>query len=503
MSNKNNSNIGSTKSMEGKSVGNETKNNKLIKSKEDKTMNKKSQNNKSMTTPATRESLRVFAKNCMRSEDTMKTRINNNVLVIGNPGCSKTGSYVTPNIYSTTGSIVIADTKGLLYRNHADALRRRGYNVHLLDFVHPENSEPFNILDSVQRKKKTIHRVISPGEWDEDGNVLLEEEVMDIEIESYRQQDLMKIAKLLIPDDVSPRDRFWVDGARLVLTSLMAYALEELPREEQHMGSVADLFRQMNIDMMTTGTVSFFNELEATDPDSYAVKKYKLFCQTFRAEKCWVSMAQFVANALDLFDNEENAKMLCRPGLDLAQIGRERSALFINLSDSDRSQDYIVNAFYTQLFQKLMAEADCNNCGRLKFPVHLILDDFAANVYIPDFDKILSVIRSRDISASIILQSISQLKGMYNEGQASTIINGCDTMLYMGGTDSDTAAFFADKAGKLKETILALDLDHAWLFTRGEKGRIVEKIPPYSISEKDFEAPGTNGLNSIIQNDKI
>ena len=433
-----------------------------------------------------RESLRVFARDYVRTEDTMVTNLNNNVLVIGNPGTSKTGSYVTPNIYSTTGSLVIADTKGLLYRQHAAELRRRGYKVNLLDFVHPENSDPFNILDTVRRTKKHIKRVVCPGEWDEDGNVLVPEELYEADVEGYRQQDLYKIANLLIPDETE-RERFWVDGARMILVSLMAYVMEALSPAEQHMGSVSELFRRMNEDMMKDGSVGFFNELEVEDPESFAVKKYRSFRYTFKAEKCWVSMAQFVANALVLFDNVDNAQLLCRPGIDLPTIGRVKSALFLNLSDSDRSQDNIVNALYTQLFQKLMDEADSNEDGRLKVPTHIILDDFAANVFVPNIDKILSVIRSRDISASIILQSLSQLRGMYNEGQASTIINDCDTMLYMGGQDIGTARFFGDKAGKLPETILSLDLNHAWLFVRGEKARLVEKIPPYSVGAKDYE----------------
>ena len=434
-----------------------------------------------------RESLRVFAKDYVRTEDTRVTNLNNNVLVIGNPGCSKTGSYVTPNIYSTTGSLVIADTKGLLYRQHSKALKKRGYKVYLLDFVHPENSDSFNILDTVRRTKKHITRVVCPGEWDEDGNELLPEELYEADVEGYRQQDLYKIATLLIPDETDTKERFWIDGARMILVSLMAYVMEMLAPEEQHMGSVAELYRRMNEEMMKSGSVTFFEDLEVEDPESFAVKKYRSFRYTFKAEKCWVSLAQFVANALDLFDNEENAKMLCRSGIDLASIGREKTVLFLNLSDSERSQDNVVNALYTQLFQKLMDEADSNEDGRLKVPTHIILDDFAANVYIPNIDKILSVIRSREISASIILQSLSQLRGMYNEGQASTIINDCDTMLYMGGQDIGTARFFADKAGKLPETILSLDLEHAWLFVRGEKARIVEKIPPYSVGPDDFE----------------
>ncbi len=432
-------------------------------------------------------SYRVFGKDCRRSEDTWLTGLNNNVLVVGNPGCRKTGSYVIPNLYSTTGSIIVADTKGTLYGMCAKELRRRGYKVHLLDFVNPENSEPFNILDGIRRMTKQIRREVHPGEVDENGEVLLEAEYMDVTVESYRQMDVNKIAALLLPFTRNNEDRFWIEAARVVMTSLIAYVLEQLPGEEQHMGSVARLFGQMCSDMHDYGSVSFFTDLEASEPESYAVKKYNMFRSLNMADRTWVCISQFCANALDIFVAEENAGMLCRSGFDLAECGLRKTAVFLNVSDCDRSQDNIVNALYSQLYQKLIEKA-YDLGGSLKVPCHIILDDFAANVYIQDFDKILSVIRSRDISTTIILQSLSQLSGMYNEGQASTIINDCDTMLYMGGQDVRTAKFFADKAGKLPETILMLPNDKAWLFTRGEKAKLVDKLPPYAAPDNGLEA---------------
>lgn len=431
-------------------------------------------------------SYRVFGKNCRRSEDTWATGLNNNVLVVGNPGCRKTGSYVVPNLYSTTGSIIVADTKGTLYGMYAKELRKRGYKVHLLDFVNPENSEPFNILDGIRRMSKQIRRTVHPGEIDDNGNVLLEAEYMDVTVETYRQMDVNKIAALLLPLTGNCEDRFWIESARVVMTCLIAYVLEQLPKEEQHMGSVARLFYQLCSEMQDQGSVSFLEDLEATEPESYALKKYNMFRSICRADRTWVCISQFCTNALDIFVAEENAGMLCRSGIDLAVCGMEKTALFLNISDCDRSQDNIVNAFYTQLYQKLIEKA-YDLGGRLKVPCHIILDDFAANVYIQDFDKVLSVIRSRDISTTVILQSLSQLNGMYNEGQASTIINDCDTMLYMGGQDVRTAKFFADKAGKLPETILALPNDKAWLFTRGEEAKVIEKLPPYSAPDTGYE----------------
>ncbi len=437
------------------------------------------------------KSLRIFGKGMSRSEDSRATGLNNNVLVIGISGCSKTGSYVLPNMFSTCGSIVVADTKGQLYKNYADDLKKMGYVTQLIDFVHPERSMGYNPLDGIERYRKKGREMIDPGVY-EDGKELLSPEIEDYEYETYRQQDVMSIARLIVTE-ADEKEPFWTDSARVVIASLIAYVLEVLPREEQNFGSVSKLFRQMchEIEHTESGCVpevSFFAALETENPESFAVKKYRMYAINFRADKCWSSIAQFVANALNVFDYEENANMLCNSEVDLADLGRRRTALFVNVSDTDRAMDSIVNIFYTQLFQVLCREANTSPDGRLQVPVHIMLDDFAANVYIPDFDKIISVIRSRDISTSVILQSLSQLEGMYNKGQASTIINNCDTMLYMGGQDVDTAKFFADRAGRLPERILELDLDHEWVFTRGQKACLAEKIKPYSANLSDFQA---------------
>lgn len=441
-----------------------------------------------------RHSYRILAKGMTHSENCRETGLNNNILVAGISGCGKTGSYVEPNMYSTGGSLVVVDTKGLLYRRHSKELEKRGYKTILFDFVNPERSSPYNPLESVTRYKKKVTTVSYPGIYDEDGEELLPPEVNEITVDAYRQQDLQRIASLLVPKDKFDKDPFWPESAQMVLVSLMAYVMEVLPKEEQHFGSVVRLFRQMTAEVTEMNQhrdkereVSFFAALEEEDPDSFAVRKYHMYAPNFPAEKCWASIVQFVANGLEIFDYDETREMLCKPGYILSKCGCEKTAIFVNVSDTDRSMDGIVNVFYTQLFQSLCKEADSQPDGCLKVPVHIMLDDFAANVYIPDFDKIVSVIRSRDISVSIMLQSISQLNGLYSDGQASTIINNCDTMLYMGGQDVDTARFFAEKAGKLPESILKLDRRYEWLFTRGEAAVLVEKIPPYSLKPEDID----------------
>lgn len=160
---------------------------------------------------------------------------------------------------------------------------------------------------------------------------------------------------------------------------------------------------------------------------------------------------------------------------DFRSLGRRKIALFINVSDTDRSNDKLLNLLYSQALHELYDSADCSPDGRLKVPVRFIMDDFAANAVIPDFDKVISVIRSREIYVSLILQSLSQLNSMYGKDRAMTIINNCDSCLYLGGQDVDTARYIAVKASKTANNILTLPIDAALLFIRGQKPQQVTK----------------------------
>lgn len=162
---------------------------------------------------------------------------------------------------------------------------------------------------------------------------------------------------------------------------------------------------------------------------------------------------------------------------DFRSLGRRKIALFINVSDTDRSNDKLLNLLYSQALHELCDSADCSPDGRLKVPVRFIMDDFAANAVIPDFDKVISVIRSREIYVSLILQSLSQLDSMYGKDRAMTIINNCDSCLYLGGQDVETARYIAVKANKTADTI---PIDAALLFVRGQKPQQVTK---YSLEE--------------------
>ena len=411
-------------------------------------------------------SSRILAKGHTISNDTRLTGLNNNDCIIGPSGAGKTGGVVVPNLLMSEDSMVVADTKGQLYKKYGKYLRKKGFRVECMDFVHPERSATYNPLDYIHR-------------YEENGEVL------------YREMDVKKIARLMVPPERAGHDDpFWRESACNVLISLIAYVIEVLPSEEQHFGSVCALYRQLSEETVRNpkGDVSFFKELEDDNPESFAVKMYHMYSGNFPADKCWSSILQFVANALDIFTYRESAPLFNGSStISFPELGLKKTVLFVNISDTDRSMDNMVNVFYSQLLQSLCYEADSQPDGRLKVPVRVMLDDFAANVYIPDFDKITSVIRSREICVSIILQSISQLNCMYKDGAASTIINNCDHLLYLGGQDINTAEFISKKVGCLPEKIMQMPLDKAWLFERGQEPVLADKVSPYSMDTEMYE----------------
>ena len=424
---------------------------------------------------------RVFAKGVVVSNNARATMLNNNDLLVGTSGAGKTGGYVIPALKYLKHSLVVVDAKCRLYKVHAEQLRRQGFRVENINFVRPEESASYNPMDYIEK------------EW-ENSDYDTPFGPLDAEELKYREEDLMSIANILIPDEVEKQDRFWTDAARNVIVSLMAYCMEMLSADEQHFGSVCRLFDEMekqvgdNYMNKYWDGVSFFHDLELMNPHSFAVRMYHKYSGNFKAEKCLASIVQFVANALAPFEYRNNARMFNRRStLLFPELGRRKIVLFVNISDTDRAMDHLVNLFYTQMFKSLCAEADSREDNRLAVPVRIILDDFACNVCIPDFDKIISNIRSREIYATVSLQSISQLEGMYNPGQARTIINNCDHMLYLGGQDTDTAQFFGTKAGKMAETILNTPLKDAWFFERGSRARQVEKLNPYSPVYEELE----------------
>ncbi len=394
---------------------------------------------------------RILAQDHLASNNTRATNINNNDLIIGPTGAGKTRNYVKPNLLQCalegSGSLIVTDTKGSLIQEVGPVLAAHGYNVMNLDFINLMNSQHgYNPLDYVR--------------YDPVRN-------------RYSEQDIIRIAACLVPID-DPRQPYWELSAQTYLYALIAYVLEALPKEEHTMESIFRLYplmRQPEFEKL-------FQERHEEDPDSFAYRAYCMSAGNEKAERAFASVMMILSKNLMPLSFDGTRRLCSLPErVDFRRLSREKTALFLTVSDTDRSMDKLSNLFYTQALQALcdIAAAEKDNGYRLPVPVRFILDDFATNVRIPDFDKVISVIRSREISVSLIVQSINQLSALYGSDCARTIINNCDSWLYLGGQDIDTAEFLAIRTSQTPESILSMPIGDAWLFLRGRKAQQVRK----------------------------
>lgn len=389
---------------------------------------------------------RILAAGVRVSNDTWVTKLNNNDLCIAPSGGGKTTSYVLPNVLNATESMVVVDTKGNLYRKTADRLRNKGYNVLLLDFTDLQHSPVgYNPLDYVRR--------------DENGEP--------------NEQDIMTVTSAILPDEAVDHDPFWSRISRLVLESALAYELEYTC--DTTLTSVADMLAEL-----CTGRFDrLFAEIGEINPDSLCYRRYAMWRNMRQAEKMTASVAGIVGEALAVLTSRGARGLYDNPTrVNFYDLADQKTAVFLNVSDSDPSQYKLVSLFYTQVLHILCDYADRRPGSRLPIPVRLYLDDFASNLVIPAFQKTITVIRSREISVSIMLQSLSQLNAMYGEENAKTIIGNCDHCLLLGCSDVDTARYFSVKANVSLHRILDMGLDSAWLFERGSKARQITKTTP-------------------------
>ena len=400
------------------------------------------------TTTNTRYGKRILASDVEITNDTCISGCNNNDIVCGNSGSGKTGGYVIPNIQNIDGSLVVSDTKRQLEHRFRKELEEKGYRVYTLDFVNPEASYGYNPMSYIRQ--------------DSDGN--------------YCEQDILSLARLLCPMGCFT-EPIWDLSAASYTAFLIAYCLDTEPPENRNLIRVGELHRQF----IQPNNELIFMEWASEHPDSLAAKKYFEISANKNADKMFYSTIGFVNVNLEPYSFKEAKCIFANEdSFDISELGFRKTVLFLNVSDTDRTFDQIVNIFYTQALQVLCANADFSEDGKLPVPVRIIMDDFASSTVIPDFDKIISVIRSRDISVSLIIQSLSQLESMYTPAISRTIINNCDHTLYLGNQDMNTACYIAARAGKTPEAILSKPRDKAILITSGEKARLVDKIIPYS-----------------------
>lgn len=396
------------------------------------------------------DDLMILGKDRYYSLDCYQTKVNNNVLVVGTAGSGKTRSIVTPNLLQATGSYIVSDPKGNLYNKYGKYLEEKGYVVKKLDFTNPSDSVHYNFFEYIRTPL-----------------------------------DCIKLANMLIYSQQAARmnDPFWEEATQLLVQSLLGFLWEGEPEGGRNYYGLMRL-----LDMCLSGIAAdpgqksrldvLMGRLEATLPDSFAAKSYAKF--RVAADKTLRSIL-ITANArLGRFETPELNEMMSSDDVNIASIGQRKTALFVVVSDTDRSLDGLANIFFTQAMNELVTYADrhCeNNC--LPVPVRFLLDDFATNCKICEFPRMISSIRSRGISVMLFIQAESQLREGYGE-DAKTIIGNCDTYVYLGGNDIETARSVAERCDLPLTTVLNMPVETNWIFRRGQEpanGRNFELEP--------------------------
>ena len=364
---------------------------------------------------------KLLTKNVSVGLNGRKHRRNVNVLVIGGSGAGKTFSYCKPNVMQCATSYVILDPKGEIVRDTGYLLEQKGYEVRVLDLINMNRSHCYNPFVYI----KTDNDV---------------------------QKLVTNLFKSTTPKGSSTNDPFWDTAASMLLLALIFYLKYEAPEEEQNFVMVMELLRAGDVkeddDEYVSPLDMLFNRLETRNPEHIALKYYRAYHSG--SAKTLKSIQVTLAARLEKFNLESMAQLTQTDELDLPSLGEKKVALFAIIPDNDTSFNFLVSVLYTQLFQQLFYLADYKYGGSLPVHVHFVMDEFA-NVSLPDdFDKILSVMRSREVSVSIILQNLAQLKALF-EKQWESIVGNCDEFLYLGGNEQSTHKYVSELLGK--ETI--------------------------------------------------
>lgn len=380
----------------------------------------------------------VFTKHIAANTDSWQTGMNNNILVLGCSGSGKTRNHLKPNLMQCQGSYIVLDTKGSLYDEMGAYLALQGYKVDQLDFTTMGGTCGYDPLHQVR-----------------------------IENGKPNQQDIIAIASAICPKEAQQSDPFWGLAAANYLSSYIAYVFEALPEREWSMASVIKLFES------GTGKIQhLFNDLAMHNPDSYAASLFNRSKATCGAEKMHSSILGIIAANLLPFGFKGALDSYANPNrIDFSSFGREKRALFVTVDDIDHSLEGLTSLFIEQAFTRLCNSADRDYTEhRLPIPVRFILDDFA-NLNIPHIDDMLAVIRSREISATIICQTVSQLEARYGTAAANSIIGNCDRQLLLAVQDEATARYFSLRANKPAFALLETPANTWWYFERGKRGK--------------------------------
>jgi len=346
---------------------------------------------------------------------------NKNVLVIGGSGSGKTRFYVKPNLMQMHSSYCVTDPKGTIVLECGKMLEDNGYEIKILNTINFKKSMKYNPFAYLKSEK-----------------------------------DILKLVQTIIANTKGEGEKagedFWVKAEKLYYTALIGYIFYEAPKEEKNFKTLLDMIDASEVreddETYMNPIDRLFEALEKRHPTHFAVKQYKKY--KLAAGKTAKSILISCGARLAPFDIEELRELMSEDELELDTLGDRKTALFVIISDTDDTFNFVVSIMYSQLFNLLCDKADDVYGGRLPVHVRCLLDEFANIGLIPKFEKLIATIRSREISASIILQAQSQLKAIYKDN-ADTIVGNCDSTLFLGGKEKTTLKELSETLGK--ETI--------------------------------------------------
>ena len=361
---------------------------------------------------------KILSQNVCIGLDGRRHRRNLNTLVIGGSGAGKTRFFGKPNLMQCNTSFVVLDPKGEQLRDVGNLLEKEGYVIKVVDLINMNRSHCYNPFRYIKDDK-----------------------------------DVLKLITNLIrnttPKGSQTNDPFWEKSETALLEALCLYLLHEAPEEEQNFTMVMEMIAAAEVkeddEEYQSPLDELFERLEIRNPNSLALKQYKIYKQA--AGKTAKSILISVGVRLSAFNLESIASLTATDELELDLVGERKTAIFAVIPDNDSTFNFLIGMLYTQLFQMLYYQADIVHGGALPVPVHFLMDEFA-NVALPDeFDKLLSTMRSRLIFVSIIIQNLAQIKGLYKDSWES-IVGNCDTLYYLGGNEQSTHKFMSEYLGK-------------------------------------------------------
>ncbi|MCD8094554.1 MAG: type IV secretory system conjugative DNA transfer family protein [Ruminococcus sp.] len=407
----------------------------------------------------------ILGEGCIYSTDSSVTGINNNIIVCGGSGSGKTMSISEPRILETyNGSLIITVTKRRIVDKYKSMFIKRGYEVETINFVNPNKGsigyDPLEYMKCNQDITFLADSIVNAGS-----------------------------------NAVTSKDPYWSNAAASLLSAEIAYVLQKSERpcfaEVLVMNDVLSFWEDEDSSSIITSLDKYFQELEEESPDCFAISCWKTFrCLPRTTAGCVFGTLNAVMDKM--FSEDLRNVFYINKTIDFQRLSSRKTVLFIVTNPVNSAANSFINIFYSTAFKELFEYAESKRSGKLPVPVHVLCDDFATGGKINDFVNYISIFREKDISVTLLLQSETQLRSMYEENEAETIINNCDTYIYLGGMDLKTAENISRRLNAPLEDVLYMPIGQEIIFRRGQKPIITKRYDiksnkVYQLVSKRFE----------------